>query len=73
MGEMMRPTEVILPKLPLRLVCGCTYHINVYYLQQGLNKILINGGHKPYKSTGDTSDETLCEKANGAEFHKIEY
>ena len=69
--EMLRPKEVILPKLSLRLVCGCLYHVNVYHLQQALNKLLINAGHKPYKSTGDLCEETMCQKNDESEFHQM--
>ena len=70
--EMMRPKEVILPKLSLRLVCGCTYHVNMYYLLQALNKLLVNSGHAPYKTTGDLTESTLCEKESTSEFHQID-
>ena len=57
---MQRPKHIRLKKDGKRLVCACTYHVNIDHLWKGLNN-LMSVNNKPIKTDNvDLLNKGLC-------------
>ena len=58
--EMQRPKHIRLKKDGKRLVCACTYHLNIDDLRKGLNNLLSLNNKPIITDNADLLNKALC-------------
>ena len=58
--EMQRPKHIRLKKDGKKLVCACTYHVNIDHLWKGLNNLLSLNNKPIITDNADLLNKALC-------------